>query len=191
MQCFRTDYLECLVVTKTFRREESTLDWLNGVSERLAIVTFKTDLWNIEQYYLTEQLKANPEQIYRSFICLTAKRIQPSKWLSVAKLSNTTSHRNILLSNWIVRYTRLTPEQSGEVKSRCNNLQKLNGQRWGSSTLRSSAVAECGGPVWSHSTHVKKVGTKASCLRIYSESVAISARQWLSGTKIRRWARWD
>ena len=73
--------------------------------------------------------------------------------------------------------------------SRCNIIQRLTGVEWGSSasTLRTSAIAlvystaEYCSPVWSHSTHVKKVDTALhSCLRIVTGTIKSTPIPWLS-----------
>lgn len=74
------------------------------------------------------------------------------------------------------------------LKSRTNIIQKLVGSSWdcSASTLRTSAMAlvysttEYFCPVWSHSTHDKKIDRAInSCLRLFTRPIKSTSVDWL------------
>lgn len=161
------------------------------LSEKFAVAALNKDLDKLAEYYAAQRLRANPTKTEVSTFHLSNRNA--NRTISVTfcgkpvKYNPTPKYLGMKLD----RSLTYKPHLHGlrmKLKTRCNIIQKLAGSSWGSSaaTLRTSALslvystAEYCCPVWSHSTHVKKVDTTInSCLRLITGTIKSTPLLWL------------
>lgn len=164
----------------------------NELSESFTVAILNRDLLKLEEYYASERLLPNPEKTEVSTFHLstvTARRtIEVQFCGETVKYNPTPKYLGIPIDRSLT-YNEHATKLCAKIRTRCNIIQKLAGTTWGATaeTLRTSSLAliystaEYCCPVWSHSSHAKRVDiTINNCLRTITGCIKSTPVPWLS-----------
>lgn len=160
--------------------------------EKFAVASLNRYLLQLDKYYASERLVPNPDKTeVTTFHLSNAKaerKIEVQFCGSIVKYNFTPRYLGVHLDRSLTYGPHVT-RLCAKPKTRCNIIQKLAGTTWGSTaeTLRTSSLAliystaEYCCPVWSHSSHAKRVDvTINTCLRTITGSISSTPVPWLS-----------